>query len=215
MIILFIGPPGAGKGTQAAQLAQKISVPHIATGDILRDAVKESSTLGLKAQGFMERGALVPDNEIIDLIKKRIIRSDCNNGFILDGFPRTLAQAQALGDMINQTDKQVDKVVNLEVPDSILIERLSGRRVCRQCRANYHVMNAPSKANGRCDKCSGELYQRNDDQVEVIKERLKVYKDQTVPLLDFYRTQKKLLDIRGESSITRTFRSLVETIGLA
>lgn len=215
MIILFIGPPGAGKGTQAAQLAQKISVPHIATGDILRDAVKESSTLGLKAQGFMERGALVPDNEIIDVIKKRIIRSDCNNGFILDGFPRTLAQAQSLDDMINQTGKQVDKVVNLEVPDSILVERLSGRRVCRQCRANYHVMNAPSKVNGRCDKCSSELYQRNDDQVEVIKERLKVYKDQTVPLLDFYRTQKKLLDIRGESSITRTFRNLVETIGLA
>jgi len=215
MIILFIGPPGAGKGTQAAQLAQKISVPHIATGDILRDAVKESSTLGLKAQEFMERGALVPDNEIVDMIKERIIRSDCNNGFILDGFPRTLAQTQALDDMINQTGKQVAKVVNLEVPDSVLIERLSGRRVCRQCRANYHIMNAPSKMHGRCDKCSGELYQRNDDQVEIIKERLKVYKDQTAPLLDFYRTQKKLLDIRGESSITRTFRNLVETIGLS
>jgi len=214
MIIIMMGPPGAGKGTQAVRLAQRLAIPHVSTGDMLREAVKKGTPLGLEAKSFMEKGALVPDEHIIALIKERITETDAREGFILDGFPRTVPQAEALDKMLTQNKKQIDKVINIDVVDKVIVDRLSGRRVCRQCGAIYHLISAPTKNPERCDKCDGEIYQRKDDQTVVIKDRLSVYHKQTAPLLDYYKKVRSLVDIKGQETIDQTFNLLLSQASL-
>ncbi|MCK4909655.1 MAG: adenylate kinase [Planctomycetes bacterium] len=209
MIIVFLGPPGSGKGTQARQLSEKLKLPHIGTGNILRREVQAASTLGLKVKDVMNSGNLVPDADILELMTNRINESDCKSGFILDGFPRTTKQAKSLDEILEKSNRQIKRVFNIKVSDAILIERLSGRRTCKQCGTNYHIINAPAKKNkDQCDKCGSELYQRADDKVATIKQRLKVYEEQTASLIYFYKQQDKLIDIRGESSIDRVFKEI-------
>ena len=208
MRLVLLGPPGAGKGTQAEVLVKKLHVPQISTGDILRDAVKRGTPVGLKAKAFMDAGDLVPDDVIIDVVKERLERPDCQSGYIFDGMPRTLIQAEAL-------DKQgieIDVVLSIEVPDEVIIKRLGGRRSCPECGIVYHVVTkAPSK-DGICDACYTELITRVDDNAETIKKRLQTYHEQTKPLIDYYKAQGKLVTVNGASSlpenISETFRAL-------
>lgn len=199
MIIIFLGPPGSGKGTQAGKLAKTLGIPRVSTGDMLREEVSRASTLGLKAKSFMEQGQLVPDTDVISMIKERVARKDCIKGFILDGFPRTLVQAQALDKAMKEINRQVDKVVFLDVSQEVVIERNSNRRVCKRCKATYHLKFAPPRVAGKCDICGGELIQRPDDVPKTIAERYQVYLDQTKTLKDFY--QDRLISINGNRSI--------------
>ena len=196
MIIVLLGPPGSGKGTQAAYLKQHLEIPHIATGDILREAVKNSLPLGLKAQEYMKQGILVPDKHIIELIAHRLAESDCQKGFILDGFPRSEAQAKALDQTLAEKGWTISKVINFTAPKQLLIERLSGRRTCKKCGANYHIKYTPPKKMNVCDLCDNELYQREDDKPETINRRLEVYQEQTAPLINYYRD--RLTHIPGD-----------------
>ena len=199
--IIFLGPPGSGKGTYSSRISPMLNIPHISTGDLLRKEVKEQSELGKKAQEYMNQGELVPDDLVIEILKKRIEEDDCSNGFILDGFPRTLNQAKELEKITN-----IDVVINLYLPDDILIEKLTARRVCRNCGANYNIaeihrdgIDMPAllpKVEGKCDKCGGELYQRDDDKEEVIKERLKTYQEKTKPLIEFYKEKGILKEFK-------------------
>lgn len=186
MYVVFLGAPGAGKGTQAADVARKLNMVHISSGDLFRQALGKGTELGKKAKSYMERGELVPDEVTTQMVLERLAVPDCARGVILDGFPRNLAQAQSLDKALKQQKKDVDKVILLEVSDEELIKRLSGRWICRNCQAVYHIMNSPPKMAGKCDKCGGELYQRPDDNVETIKNRLEVYAAQTAPLIDYY-----------------------------
>lgn len=195
MNAVFLGPPGAGKGTQAKTVSEDRGVPHISTGDILREAVANETDLGKKAKGFMDSGALVPDDLVVSMLAGRLERDDCGGGFILDGFPRTRAQAEALGENLVQMGKALDGVLYFKVDDAQVVKRLSGRRICRDCSANYHKDFMPSETEGVCDKCDGELYQREDDKAETVWERLKVYYDQTAELIDYYRERGLLVDI--------------------
>jgi adenylate kinase len=197
----MFGPPGAGKGTQAKFLSDKFGIPQISTGDILRTAVKKGTLLGLRAQTFMSKGALVPDEVVIGLIEERIRDRDCAGGFILDGFPRTIAQAEALDEILRKRGTPVTKVINLKVSDKEIIKRSTSRRVCRSCNTIYNLVVNPPKVNGKCDSCGGELYQRDDDKEEVVKNRLKVYADQTKPLLKYYSKRNLLEDVDGTRSI--------------
>ena len=202
-IVIMFGPPGAGKGTQAKFLSDKLSIPQISTGDILREAVKKGTPLGVRAQSFMSKGALVPDEVVIGLIEERIRNEDCANGFILDGFPRTIAQAEALDGILQKRETPITKVINLKVSDKEIVKRSTSRRVCRSCNAIYNLLvNAP-KVNGKCDACGGDLYQRDDDKEEVVKNRLKVYADQTKPLLKYYSKRNLLSDVDGSRSIDK------------
>lgn len=185
MNLIFLGPPGAGKGTQAKMLIERYSIPQISTGDILRAAVAEETDLGKKAKEYMEAGKLVPDEVVIGIIEQRLKQSDCEKGFILDGFPRTVAQAEALDKVLENMGSKIDHVLSLDVPAEELIKRLTGRRTCKNCGAMYHVIFKPPKSEGICDKCGGELYQRSDDNEETVKSRLNVYEQQTRPLTDF------------------------------
>jgi adenylate kinase len=205
--IIMLGAPGAGKGTQARQLSLKYSIPHISTGDILREAVKNRTELGLKAKSFLDKGKLVPDEVIIDVVKERLSRDDCKRGFILDGFPRTIPQAEAL----NSSYKDL-KVININVDEAELIKRLSGRRVCRKCGANYHIIYSPPRNEGICNMCGGELYQRDDDTEDTIKARLQVYRNQTAPLIDYYNKKKMLYTISGKGSIEDIFNEIVKVL---
>ena len=191
MKLILLGAPGAGKGTNAEILSDKLNIPTISTGNILRAAVKDGTPMGLKAKSFMDAGALVPDEVILGIIKERLAASDCANGFILDGVPRTIAQAEAL----EQLGIEIDKVVNLLVEDSTIEARMAGRRVCAKCGASYHIKNKPSKVEGVCDRCGGELVIRKDDRPETVRDRLVTYHQQTEPLVDFYRKRGKLVDI--------------------
>ncbi len=190
MNFIFLGPPGAGKGTLAEQVATAYKIPHISTGDMFRAAIKAQTPLGMKAKAIIDAGGLVSDEITIGLVKERLAQSDVKGGFILDGFPRTIPQAEAL-----EKFAKIDGVVNFDIADEAVVERLSGRRVCKKCGANYHVKFMPSKKEGICDKCGGELYTRDDDKIESIKHRLEVYRDQTAPLIDFYRKKGNLKDI--------------------
>lgn len=212
MYVVFLGAPGAGKGTQAADVANKLNMVHISSGDLFREALSKGTELGKKAKSYIERGALVPDEVTVQMVLERVAAPDCTKGVILDGFPRNLAQAQALDKALKKQKKAVDKVILLEVSDEELIKRLSGRRICRNCQAVYHIINSPPKVTGKCDKCGGELYQRPDDNVTTIKSRLEVYADQTAPLIDYYRQQAKLAEIRGEGGVDVVSGKIIEVL---
>lgn len=197
MKLMFLGAPGAGKGTQAEKVSEKYSIPTISTGAILREAMADGSELGKKAKSFVEAGALVPDEVVIGIIKERLAKEDCAGGFILDGFPRTVPQAQALDAM----GIAMDLVVSIEVDDDDIVARMSGRRLCKGCGTAYHIVHIPTKVEGVCDKCGGELYTRADDKPEVVKDRLKTYHSQTEPLKDFYAKKGKLVLVDGNDKI--------------
>jgi len=199
MIIILLGPPGAGKGTQAGAIAEKYNIPHISTGDIFRANLKEGTPLGLEARKYMDAGALVPDELVVRLVGDRLDAPDAKTGALLDGFPRTVAQAEALTDYLGKNGRQVDHCVCLDVPDAELVTRLAGRRMCRDCGAGYHVDYSPA-AGGRCSKCGGEVYQRDDDDEATVKKRLQVYHDQTSPLVEWYGRLGLLRPINGLGS---------------
>jgi adenylate kinase len=199
--IIFLGAPGAGKGTQAANVARQLGLVHIASGDLFRQALEQGTELGIKAKSYMEKGGLVPDQITISMVLDRISAPDCEQGVILDGFPRNLKQAEALDKALAQQGKAIDKVIYINVSEEELIKRLSGRWICRQCQTPYHITNSPPKVWGKCDKCGGELYQRPDDTAESVRKRLEVYLAQTAPLIDYYTQLGKLLEIDGGGSV--------------
>jgi adenylate kinase len=201
MRVIFLGPPGAGKGTQARQLAEAWQAAHIATGDMLREAVAQGTPLGREAKRHMDAGGLVPDEVVIGLVAERLTRPDTRNGFVLDGFPRTAPQAEALDRMLEGRGLALDRVIFLDVPRPELLRRLTGRRICRNCGATYHLVSAPPQRPGRCDVCGGELYQRDDDAEAAVARRLDVYESQTAPLLAYYRSRGQLVSVRGEGSV--------------
>ncbi|MFU8767059.1 MAG: adenylate kinase [Candidatus Methanoperedens sp.] len=211
MIIILLGPPGAGKGTQAKKISEKFSLPHISTGDMLRDNIIRNTALGIKAKSYMDKGELVPDDLLLDIIKVRLSEPDCSSGFLLDGYPRTLAQADALGKILDNTGKEIDVVLNIHVDDEELINRLSGRRMC-SCGASYHVLFNPPKKEGICDSCNGELYQRNDDTPETVKNRLAAYKKLTEPLIDYYNKKALLHTIDGGNDIPGIFGDIAKVL---
>ena len=201
MHIIILGAPGAGKGTQAATLSKEMNLPRIASGDLFRKALEEKTELGLLAKKYMEEGKLVPDEITINMILERASQPDCVSGCLFDGFPRTLEQAEALDKALADHGKNIDKAVYIDVPDEELVKRLSGRWICRNCQTPYHVVSSPPKVAGKCDKCGGELYQRPDDTEETVRERLKVFSSQTMPILNHYRKQNKLIEVNGNLGI--------------
>ena len=213
MKILLMGPPGAGKGTQAEKLTELFNIPHISTGDMFRKAQKDGTELGLKAKGYMEKGQLVPDEVTIGIVRERLAEEDCKSGFLLDGFPRTVQQADALDQILTDLGTQLDAVLNIEVAKDFLVERLTGRRVCRGCGATYHVkFNAP-KVEGVCDKCGGELYQRADDTIETVGDRLDVYAEQTAPLIDYYAAKGLIKNIDGSQRVEKVLADIKGSLG--
>ena len=213
MYIIFLGAPGAGKGTQAAIVAQELSLVHIASGDLFRQALEQGTELGIQAKSYMEKGMLVPDAITIRMVLERILAPDCEPGVILDGFPRNLEQATALDEALLEQGKAIDKVVYIKVSQQELLNRLSGRWICRQCQTPYHAINSPPKVWGKCDNCGGELYQRPDDSVGTIEKRLEVYFAQTAPLIDYYTKTDKLLEVDGEGSVNEVGRRIVTALG--
>ena len=199
--IILLGPPGCGKGTQAKMLAEKYKIPQVSTGDILREAVNNKTDMGKKAKEYMDAGKLVADEVVIGIIKDRLQAADCQAGFLLDGFPRTVGQAEALDAMLKKMNKNIAHAISIEVDDQELLGRLTGRRTCRACSAMFHVMFKPPKKEGVCDACGGELYQRDDDTEATIRNRLNVYKQQTAPLIDYYQGKKLLRPIAGTGKI--------------
>ncbi|SHJ83804.1 adenylate kinase [Propionispora hippei] len=212
MYILLMGPPGAGKGTQAVQLVEELKIPHISTGDMFRAAVKEGTELGKQAKACMDAGQLVPDAVTIGIVKERLAKPDCRQGFILDGFPRTLEQANALDSTLKDLGIVLTRVVNINVPTEELVSRITGRRICKSCGATYHIAFNPSKVNGSCDKCSGELYQRADDSEDTVTNRLRVYTDQTEPLIGYYRTQGLYCEINGCQDIDKVLADIINCL---
>lgn len=208
MYILLMGPPGAGKGTQAAKLVEKYDIPHISTGDIFRAAVKEGTPLGRQAKEYMDAGQLVPDSVTIGIVKERLAKPDCQSGFILDGFPRTIEQAGALDVTLGELGIKLDQVINITVPDDDLVRRAVGRRICKGCGATYHVAFNPSVKAGECDKCQGELFQREDDREETVKKRLGVYQAQTQPLISYYRDKGMYTEIDGQQPIGKVLEDI-------
>ncbi len=212
MRLILLGPPGAGKGTQAKVLTSGLGAPQISTGDILRQAVSDGTELGQKAKSFMDRGALVPDEVVIGIIEERLRRPDCARGYILDGFPRTLPQAEALSRTLTSIQASLDRVLSIEVPEEELVKRLAGRRVCRVCGYMYHVETNPAKRAGVCDKCGGSLYQRDDDKEETIRHRLRVYREQTEPLVAYYDKMELLARIDGRGTIEEISRRIDQAL---
>jgi len=213
MRIILMGPPGAGKGTQADLLTGKLGIPHISTGDMFRKAVKEGTPLGLEAKRYMESGQLVPDSVTIGIVKERLAEPDCQKGFLLDGFPRTVPQADALDGTLRELGVKIDKVLNVIVDREALLARLTGRRVCKACGATYHVLFNPSGAKDKCQACGGELYQRSDDTEETAVNRLDVYDKQTAPLVEYYRDKGLLLEINGDQPVETVTRSIIKALG--
>ena len=208
MKIIMLGAPGAGKGTQAKQIAAKYQIPHISTGDIFRANIKNGTELGKKAKTYMDQGALVPDELTCDLVMDRIQQDDCKNGFVLDGFPRTIPQAEALTAALAKDDDAIDYALEIFIEDQAIIDRMSGRRVCKSCGATYHVVNIPPKTEGVCDECDGELIVRDDDAPETVKKRLDVYHEQTAPLIDYYKKQGILKVIDGSKGLDTCFEEI-------
>ena len=208
MKLIFLGAPGAGKGTQAEKISEAFNIPQISTGNILREAVKNGTEYGLKAKKAMESGALVSDEIVIGILQDRIAKDDCKNGFILDGFPRTVPQAEALDAM----GIKIDKVVEIDVPDEKIKNRLSGRRVCEGCGASYHIEYNPSKVDGICDKCGAKTVIRKDDQPETVLERLAVYHEKTAPLKDYYANQGKLVTVEGQEEVSDTYKLTLKAV---
>lgn len=210
--IVLLGPPASGKGTQAAQLREALDLPHVASGDLFRENLKNDTELGLKAKAYIDRGELVPDDITIAMVMDRLSRPDCARGAILDGFPRTIAQAEALDEALTGQGHKISIVPYIKVPDEVLVERVSGRRLCRKCGESYHIRFNPPKQPGVCDKDGGELYQRDDDKPETVRKRLQVYWDQTSPLIDYYRKQGVLLEIDGDQPIEAVQADLREAV---
>ncbi len=213
MILIFLGAPGAGKGTQAAVISQKLGLAHIASGDLFRQAVDEGTELGKSVKSYMDEGALVPDEVTIRLISERLDKSDCKSGCVFDGFPRNTEQARALDRMLAGRGEAIDEAIYIEVPEKELLKRLTGRWVCRKCQAPYHEVTAPPKVRNICDKCGGELYQRLDDTEETIKKRLKVYFAQTAPVLDYYQAEGKLFTVDGNLGIEEVSEKIINALG--
>ena len=212
MYILLMGPPGAGKGTQAARLVEKFIIPHISTGDMFRSAVKQGTQLGLQAKACMDAGQLVPDNITIGIVKERLSQPDCANGFILDGFPRTTDQADALDKTLAAMNVDLTRVINITVPEEELVLRMTGRRICKSCGSAWHVAFHQPRIDNICDKCNGELYQRDDDKESTVLSRLTVYKNQTRPLIEYYQQQGKYTEIEGNRAIEDVFTDIVRSL---
>lgn len=210
--MIFLGAPGAGKGTQAAEVANALKLAHIATGDMFRDAQKKGTSLGLKAKAYMDKGQLVPDEITVAMLLERIARPDCQHGVIFDGFPRTLAQAEALDKALSRQSRNIDRVVYIKVAEAELIKRLSGRWICRQCQTPYHELTAPPKLKGKCDKCGGELYQRDDDKPATVKNRLQVFFAQTAPLVQYYTKTGKLTEIEGSGTVEVVRNNILDAL---
>ena len=208
--LVLLGPPGAGKGTQASAIVKKYNIPHISTGDIFRSNIKEGTELGMKAKGYMDKGLLVPDEVVVSIVKDRLTHDDCANGFLLDGFPRTVNQAEALDAELSSMGLKLDRVINIEADSSILIERAIGRRICKECGATYHIKFNPPKVEGICDNDGSSLYQRDDDIEETVATRINVYLEQTQPLIDYYKEKKLILNIDGTESIDDIFNNIIE-----
>lgn len=212
MNLILLGPPGGGKGTQAKRIVEKYGIPQISTGDMFREAVAKGTELGKKAKEYMDRGELVPDDIVIGIVKERLSQPDCEKGFILDGFPRTLKQAEALDEILEEMNKKIDAVININVPDEEIIKRIVYRRTCKNCGAVYNLIYSPPKEDNKCDKCGGELYQRDDDKEETVRERLRVYKEQTQPLIDYYKKKGVLYEVDGTKPIDEVWKQIEEIL---
>jgi adenylate kinase len=208
MKIIFLGAPGAGKGTQAAVICEHLNIPTISTGNIIREALRTGTEMGLKAKAFIEAGKLVPDEVVIGIIEERLQKDDCKSGFILDGFPRTIPQAEALDKM----GVVIDKVIDIEVPDEVIVTRLSGRRVCEKCGRPYHLVDLKPQVEGVCDDCTGALIQRKDDHIDTVKARLEIYHAETEPLIEYYSAQGKLVEIDGQMSVADTTAATIKAL---
>ena len=208
MKIVMLGAPGAGKGTQAKMISEKYNVPHISTGDIFRANIKENTPLGQKAKEYMDKGLLVPDELVVDLVVDRLAQDDAKNGYVLDGFPRTIPQAEALTEALDKIGEKLDYAIDVEVPDDNIINRMSGRRTCVACGGTYHIKFNPTKKEGICDACGGELILRDDDKPETVKKRLTVYHDQTQPLIDYYKKAGILKSVDGTQDLNKVFEDI-------
>ncbi len=213
MRLIMLGAPGAGKGTQAAKVAESLHIPHISTGDIFRANIKNGTELGKKAKAFMDAGKLVPDELTCDLVADRLAQSDCSEGFILDGFPRTIPQAEALEEVLTKLGTKIDYAVNIDVPDEAIVSRMSGRRACVGCGATYHIVYNPPRTENVCDVCGQTLILRDDDKPETVQTRLKVYHDQTQPLIDFYSGKGALVTVDGTMGLEDVFKAILKAIG--
>ena len=213
MKIIMLGAPGAGKGTQAQMIADKYEIPHISTGDIFRENVKNGTELGMEAKKYMDQGALVPDELTVKILLDRVAKDDCKNGYVLDGFPRTIPQAEVLDKAIKELGDKIDYAINVDVPDENIIRRMSGRRACLSCGATYHIEHIPPKKEGICDRCGKELVQRDDDKEETVKNRLDVYHEQTQPLIDFYTKQNILKTVDGTMDMQDVFNAIIAILG--
>jgi len=212
MYIIMLGAPGAGKGTQADILSQEMNLPHIASGDLFRQALDKKTEVGILARSYMDKGELVPDEITIKMILERVNQSDCASGCLFDGFPRTLQQAKVLDKVLKEQGKSIDEAVYIEVPNEELVKRLSGRWLCRTCQTPYHITNSPPKTLGKCDKCGGELYQRSDDREETVRDRLNIFFAQTVPILDYYKKQNKLIEVNGNLGMQGVAREIISAL---
>ena len=213
MKIIMLGAPGAGKGTQAKQIAAKYEIPHISTGDIFRANISNGTELGKKAKTYMDQGLLVPDELVVDLVVDRVQQDDCKKGYILDGFPRTIPQAEALTEALKKLGEKVDFAINVEVPDENIVKRMSGRRACVSCGSTYHIVYNPTKVEGVCDKCGNELILREDDKPETVKKRLDVYHEQTQPLIEYYTNEGVLVEVDGTKDMKDVFSAIVDILG--
>lgn len=212
MRLILLGPPGAGKGTQAEYITEKYEIPHISTGDIFRKNIKEGTELGKRAKSYIDQGALVPDALVVEIVVDRLKQADCANGFLLDGFPRTEVQAEELDTVLENMNVKLNAVINIKVNPEMLVARAVGRRICKSCGATYHIKNNPSKLEGVCDKCGGELYQRSDDVEETVENRINVYMNETSPLINYYSSKGNLVDIKGEQDINKVFEDIVNAL---
>lgn len=212
MRLILLGPPGAGKGTQASAIVKRYNIPHISTGDIFRMNIRENTPLGKEVKSYLDDGILVPDELVVDIVKDRLKKSDCANGFILDGYPRTINQAEVLDKELAKMGTKLDAVINIFLDVQLLIERAVGRRLCKNCGATYHIKFHPPKQDGICDICGGELYQRDDDKEETVKKRIEVYLTQTKPLIEYYKDKDILVNIDGAQSIEDTFKEIINAL---
>lgn len=210
---ILLGPPGAGKGTQAVKIVEKYNIPHISTGDIFRENIKNETELGKRAKSYMDRGELVPDELVVEIATDRLTKDDCKNGFLLDGFPRTIFQAEKLDEFLSKRGENIDKVINIDVEKDALVKRITGRRVCKSCGASYHVVNIPPKKNGVCDLCDGELIQRADDTEETVLNRIDVYNKQTKPLVDYYDKAGVIVNIDGNKDLDDVLSDIITALG--